>query len=429
MMWILATLLLATLPATPAGAADEITTPAIVEATLEAAEQCVHWRLKGTCVFLKCTGQICTPRFSPRVEHYSPDVVVSAYHQVGDNPWSEISQILGGPQQQVADILIGAVSDLDHAGAGSRGGATTSDTRHHLKYREADAIGHPVAGLGMIAGMVPVIGDFLCPPHAIPFVPYYQSTLDVIGWRFGVPDMLMPQALVPGLHELGQWPLWSWGGVYPRSGFVAHPEDPKAAALVAQRVGNIITQTGQPHVYVPITERATTMGEGGFSRGDASGSGGGSFSPGNWAADTGSALGEIAVQSNQLGAAALGMMGAVQGAYDQVIGATNLMAALGSLNSQGISALGASGVLGGRGSYKYFPAGELLPRKPETGTWQMLVPNVESSCQVFAAEQDVVALRSWSAGKHSTPRRYAWALWRPYDCCRRRGEYVQTIDF
>lgn len=40
-----------------------------------------------------------------------------------------------------------------------------------------------------------------------------------------------------------------WGNVYPRSGFVSQTDDDKASAVVAQRVADIITRAGQPHVY------------------------------------------------------------------------------------------------------------------------------------------------------------------------------------
>jgi integrating conjugative element protein (TIGR03756 family) len=58
-----------------------------------------------------------------------------------------------------------------------------------------------------------------------------------------------PQALVPGLREIGNWPLNTWGSVYPRSGWLLQPDQPKAAAVAAQRVGDIVTRGAEPHVY------------------------------------------------------------------------------------------------------------------------------------------------------------------------------------
>ncbi len=43
-----------------------------------------------------------------------------------------------------------------------------------------------------------------------------------------------------------------WGNLYPRSGFVNQQDGDKAAAVVAQRVADIMTRTGQAHTYVPL---------------------------------------------------------------------------------------------------------------------------------------------------------------------------------
>jgi len=42
-----------------------------------------------------------------------------------------------------------------------------------------------------------------------------------------------------------------WGNVYPRSGFVTQVDDDKVGALVAQRVADIITRSGQPRISAP----------------------------------------------------------------------------------------------------------------------------------------------------------------------------------
>jgi integrating conjugative element protein (TIGR03756 family) len=54
------------------------------------------------------------------------------------------------------------------------------------------------------------------------------------------------------LREIGTWPLQTWGGVYPRTGWTTQAEEPKAAAINAQRAGDIVTRVGQPHVYLPL---------------------------------------------------------------------------------------------------------------------------------------------------------------------------------
>ncbi|WP_338152698.1 TraU family protein [Kineobactrum sediminis] len=47
------------------------------------------------------------------------------------------------------------------------------------------------------------------------------------------------------------------GGVYPRTGWTTQAEEPKGAAINAQRAGDIVTRRGQPHVYVPLRGPST----------------------------------------------------------------------------------------------------------------------------------------------------------------------------
>ncbi len=94
---------------------------------------------------------------------------------------------------------------------------------------------------------------YVCPGATVPLVPYFLSTLDAIGWRHGIPEQVYPEALVPGLREVGG--IFSgdmWGNLYPRSGFLHQTDDYKTAAVIAQRAGDITTRIGQLHVYLPM---------------------------------------------------------------------------------------------------------------------------------------------------------------------------------
>ncbi|PAU66565.1 integrating conjugative element protein [Pseudomonas sp. PIC25] len=69
----------------------------------------------------------------------------------------------------------------------------------------------------------------------------------------------------------------------------------------------------------------------------------------------------------------------------------------------------------------YWPAGELIEGDASTGKWQELTPSLSQVCAVFP---------------HSGPQTqaqdggYAWALWRPYSCCKRRGQiFLGSVDF
>ena len=160
-------------------------------------------------------------------------------------------------------------------------------------------------------------------------MPYLLSTLDTVAWRYNIPESLYPEALIPGLREIGtRTGLNLWGAVYPRGGFLHHMDDHKAAAVVAQRAGDIVTRRGQVHVYQPLLANA---------------------SPGYW------------------------------------------------------------------------PAGALVESDASTGKWQELTPTLKNTCAVFPHNQLRVQAQRGD---------YAWALWRPYSCCQRRGQvFLGSIDF
>jgi len=231
------------------GNTGTITTPEIVAQTSSAALSCMRWMPVGICFWLRCSPSGCSVRTSLKVGHYQPDAVVSSYNELGGNPWVEIRNSLGVAQKGAARGLLGSLLPvpIDSAGNRTEGGRVNKDHRN-LVFRETDVIGHPVSSL---SGIVASTG-YLCNTQTIPFFPYFMSSLDALSWRMEIPEMLYPASMIPGLREIGTWPLQTWGGVYPRTGWTTQSEEPKAAAINAQRAGDIVTRTGQPHIYVPM---------------------------------------------------------------------------------------------------------------------------------------------------------------------------------
>lgn len=69
----------------------------------------------------------------------------------------------------------------------------------------------------------------------------------------------------------------------------------------------------------------------------------------------------------------------------------------------------------------YWPAGALMETDENTGKWQELVPTQSSTCAVFPNDDE---------HKQAEDGGYAWALWRPYSCCEREGQFFLTsVDF
>jgi hypothetical protein len=209
--------------------------------------------------------------------------VVSSYQRTGENPWLEMAPLstAGSALGGLLGVLGGFLIDGGHQTEGRR-----VQIHATVRFKETDVIGHPVATpLGTLSGLsgffgedppeididdLPIeditlpdggsliealaeflggVGGFLCRSEAVSFVPYFQSIVDAVAWRGGLTELIYPASFIPGLREIGNWPVNTWGSVHPRVGFTASPEDPKAAAVMAQRAADIVTRLAQPHVY------------------------------------------------------------------------------------------------------------------------------------------------------------------------------------
>ena len=178
-----------------------------------ASPDCLEYRVVGICYWLYCTWTGCTVRTSVKVRHYIPDAVVSSYSNTGENPWVEVR----------------AMSTPNPSAQAGGDGTTNEDHENNLaKFKNADVIGHP--GVEVFNQFVSSSGYF-CEGAGTAFMPYLLSTLDTPAWRYNVPEMVYPEALIPGMREVGaRSTLNLWGNVYPRGGFL-HQTDRKSTRL------------------------------------------------------------------------------------------------------------------------------------------------------------------------------------------------------
>lgn len=130
---------------------------------------------------------------------------------------------------------------------------------------ESTSAGFSGAGVGVggteVFSMCPGGGEFL--------KPYLLSGLDMVQWKFNIPEIVFPQTYAPPLpiyDELYVGDLRfngddgfqvpnAWGSIYPRNGFVTQPDEMKAAAVAASRAAHVVTRFGQKHVYSPLLRR------------------------------------------------------------------------------------------------------------------------------------------------------------------------------
>lgn len=109
-----------------------------------------------------------------------------------------------------------------------------------------------------------------CPNDADVFMPYFLSGLDVLAWRYQLPEMAFPQSFafpIPNskyfVGKFGMEPLsvggisvpdWStWGNIYPRSGWVAQPDEVKNRSVAAFRAAHVVTRDSQAHLYNTVS--------------------------------------------------------------------------------------------------------------------------------------------------------------------------------
>ena len=128
-----------------------------------------------------------------------PDAIVSSYSNTGENPWIEVRPMsTPNPSAQTGGD-----------------GTTNEDHENNLaKFKNADVIGHP--GVEVFNQFVSSSGYF-CEGAGTAFMPYLLGTLDTLAWRYNVPEMAYPEALIPGMREVGARTTMNlWGNVYPR---------------------------------------------------------------------------------------------------------------------------------------------------------------------------------------------------------------------
>ncbi len=95
--------------------------------------------------------------------------------------------------------------------------------------------------------------DLFCPPSIVPFGLAFQSDLDAPFWRSLLPlESIYPATWLPGMREVGQGLFQTWGSVWPRQGALFQQNPVKGSAVIAQRVGDIISYRAQPHIYSPL---------------------------------------------------------------------------------------------------------------------------------------------------------------------------------
>ncbi len=189
---------------------------------------CMHWKLIGECNWVKCGFLECHPEVSPMVGHYIPDLAIASYS--GKMP----------------------IDDLSSFGIGDDNPATMSQQNRpgdtQVDYKHVRIFGNPAVATYAALGQV----GLMCQSTVkVPWLLYFDSAADPLWYSPLSIEGLFPQALIGYPYIKAQLPLAKWANVYPRCGWGTHPYDAINAAVAAHRAAEIVTRTGQFHLYVP----------------------------------------------------------------------------------------------------------------------------------------------------------------------------------
>ncbi|MCK4870241.1 MAG: TIGR03756 family integrating conjugative element protein [Gammaproteobacteria bacterium] len=233
-------ILLMFLPVLALAEGGEINTINVVQDTLSATTSCIHYKVVGACFWFDWWDGFSS---TLKVDHYMPDTVVSVYNHNGSDPWWYANKIIDPAAHKAGQMEVRA-EDGNEMKDSNEQSTSVRDTNDYFK--EVDIIGNPA--ITLLDHLF-----LLIPSTANPFVPYYSSMLDAIAWRSPLAEMFYPQSLIPGVDDVGSFPLNVWGNVYPRTGFINQLVDGKAAAVIAERSADIMTKSTQPHIYHKLT--------------------------------------------------------------------------------------------------------------------------------------------------------------------------------
>lgn len=100
-----------------------------------------------------------------------------------------------------------------------------------------------------------------CPSDADVMTPYLTSGTNRLQWGWNIPELADIRTYAFAITHpdlfIGDPPLNSWGGIFPRMGYVQQADPMRAAMVASFRGGHVVTRDDQKHVYSPVGKRRT----------------------------------------------------------------------------------------------------------------------------------------------------------------------------
>lgn len=187
---------------------------------------------------------------TPYVSHYMPDVVVSVFGQTGENPWVEARETYDKAAFASGDSITQLITGHPMGQGASRGGR---HSYNKLTLREVDVIGNPTL---FGAAVTTVSLPLLLKSQARPMEPYYVSMADNLLWRSAELDAhKLLSGFLPENEITNMWPAYTWGGLYPRTGYSQQNNIAKGSFKIALR-GLSIATSNNPHLHQNLDARS-----------------------------------------------------------------------------------------------------------------------------------------------------------------------------
>lgn len=214
---------------------NEVSILDIIEAGITADfSSCYDFKVKGVCVWIKCTIFGCKTKSTVYIEHFTPDGIVSVYQDFDNSPFN-----WGGTVSSLFGDLYG----------GTTGKEVNSDRnqKKQYTYRHADVYGSPAAQA--TTSFLSEMG-LSCEAGSTAFQPYFVSASNPVFWYTGFIDSLS------NLGDMNRWvgerkdgqtrQLNSelWGNLFPRTGININLDHYKSSGVIAQRAIDMVFNGG-----------------------------------------------------------------------------------------------------------------------------------------------------------------------------------------
>jgi len=236
---------------------DLLTTPVTADSS------CLDYCFEGVCFWLKCRvfPPSCEVKTSLRVSHNNPDFVVSAFPDLGDNPWKEFTMIFGDIQKSIGEEVVSWIG-LPKGVVGS-GEAVTTATQGPSKKDSNGTTFKEVDVVGYYYDFSSIDDEYFCASNTTPFTPHYSSAFDGYLWRTGLTDFFYTPLIF--IEAIGIPYFKEWGGIYWRTGFIKQLNPAKANAVLSMRGLNIASRGFDGRVAIPATGTPSNSGQKFFS--------------------------------------------------------------------------------------------------------------------------------------------------------------------